>query len=64
MLCLGIEMITIEIGHIPEEVVVEAWIGMIVTGPVGGTEIIAAEVGVAAILLKNIEVGGEAAMMM
>lgn len=60
----GIEMI-IEIGIIPEEeVVVEAWIGMAVTGTVEGTKIIVAEVGVAVILLKGIEVGGETVMMM
>lgn len=61
----GTEMITIEIGYIPEEeVVVEAWTGMIVTGIAEGTEIIVAEVGVAVTLLKSIEVGDEMAMMM
>lgn len=54
-------MITTEIPE--EEVVVEAWIGMIVTGIVEGTEITAGGVGVAVIVLNTIEVGGETVTM-
>lgn len=57
----GIKMITTEIPE--EEVVVEAWIGMIVTGIVEGTEITAGGVGVAVIVLNTIEVGGETVTM-
>lgn len=54
-------MITTEIPE--EEVVVEAWIGMIVTGIVEETEITAGGVGVAVIVLNTTEVGGETVTM-
>lgn len=57
-------MIMVEIGITTGEAAVEAWIGMVVTGIVEGTEIIVVGVGVAVIVLITIEAGAEIAMTM
>ena len=59
-------VMTIEIGITGEEAAVEVWIGMIVTGIAGGTEIIVAVAGAAAAVTVLItkRAGEEAVMMM
>ena len=58
-------VMTIEIGITGEEAAVEVWIGMIVTGIAGGTEIIVAVAGAAAAVTVLITTGaGEEAVMM
>ena len=59
-------VMTIEIGITGEEAAVEVWIGMIVIGIAGGTEIIVAVAGAAAAVTVLItkRAGEEAVMMM
>lgn len=58
-------VMTTEIGITREEAAVEVWIGMIVTGIAGGTEIIVAVAGAAAAVTVLITTGaGEEAVMM
>lgn len=58
-------VMTTEIGITREEAAVEVWIGMIVTGIAGGTEIIVAVAGAAAAVTVLITTGaGEEATMM
>ena len=59
-------VMTIEIGITGEEAAVEVWIGMIMTGIAGGTEIIITVAGAAAAVTVLItkRAGEEAVMMM
>lgn len=54
----------IEIGTIGGEVAVQAWMGMIMTGIVGGTEIIVTEAEAGVPVLTTLEAEAEADMMM